>query len=98
MGAEKLQMFIGHIKKAPAYLIDNKFILRGYRIGFNNKRKIFKSLFMLHNESVNVWSHLIGVAIFLGILLWTIISLSPLVNYFSNKEDSSYKDKLLLGQ
>lgn len=84
IGAEKFQTFIGHIKKAPQHLIDNKYILRGYRIGFNNKRKILKSLCMLHNESVNVWSHLIGVGIFIGLLLWTIISLSPIVNYFSN--------------
>lgn len=38
---------------------------------------------MLHNESVNVWSHLIGVACFIGLLIYTIITLSPLASYFS---------------
>lgn len=36
---------------------DNNGITHGYRINFNTPRKIFRSLFMLHNESVNIWSH-----------------------------------------
>jgi len=36
---------------------------------------------MLHNESVNVWSHLIGVGIFLGLLIWTACALSPISDY-----------------
>lgn len=38
---------------------------------------------MLHNESVNVWSHLIGVGCFIGLLIYTLIYLSPLASYFS---------------
>jgi hypothetical protein len=38
---------------------------------------------MLHNESVNVWSHLIGVGFFIGLLIWTLIFLSPFTNYLS---------------
>ncbi len=72
---------------APAYLRDNEFILRGYRIGFNTKTKIIKSLFMLHNESVNVWSHLFGMLVFIALLIYTNNAL-----YVSN----SYK-KLLNG-
>jgi predicted membrane channel-forming protein YqfA (hemolysin III family) len=36
---------------------------------------------MLHNESVNVWTHLLGVLIFISILVWTAVSLSPIVTY-----------------
>ena len=78
-----MQAFIGHIKKAPHFLVDNEFIQRGYRINFNSKRRLCRSLFMLHNESVNVWSHLIGVACFIGLLIWTIIALSPISSYIS---------------
>ena len=70
---------------APAHLRDNEFILRGYRIGFNTKAKIIKSLFMLHNESVNVWSHLFGVLVFIALLIYTNTAL-----YVSN----SYKQLL----
>ena len=38
---------------------------------------------MLHNESVNVWSHIIGVAFFVALLIWTMIFLSPFANYVS---------------
>jgi len=38
---------------------------------------------MLHNESVNVWSHLIGVGCFIGLLIYTLIYLTPLASYFS---------------
>lgn len=37
---------------------------------------------MLHNETVNVWSHIIGVLIFIGILFWTAFGLDPIVNLF----------------
>ena len=59
---------------APAHLRDNEFILRGYRIGFNTKSKIMKSMLMLHNESVNVWSHLIGVLVFIVLLIYTSVA------------------------
>jgi hypothetical protein len=36
---------------------------------------------MLHNESVNVWSHILGVLLFLVLLLWTTLCLSPISNY-----------------
>lgn len=64
-------------------MIDNEYIQRGYRINFNTKRSLCKSLFMLHNESVNVWSHLIGVGCFIGLFIYTVIYLSPLASYFS---------------
>jgi predicted membrane channel-forming protein YqfA (hemolysin III family) len=38
---------------------------------------------MLHNESVNVWSHLIGVALFIILLFWTIFALNPFASYLN---------------
>jgi hypothetical protein len=35
---------------------------------------------MLHNESVNVWSHLIGVVIFLIFIMYTAITLGPSID------------------
>ena len=56
---------------------DNEFIISGYRIRFNTTRKIIKSLFMLHNESVNVWSHLFGVTLFICLIFYTVVYLAP---------------------
>lgn len=51
--------YIGRYEEAPSYMKDNDSITHGYRINFNNPKKIIKSLFMIHNESVNIWTHLI---------------------------------------
>jgi adiponectin receptor len=32
----------------------------GYRINYDSNIAILKSLFMVHNEMVNCWTHLIG--------------------------------------
>ena len=56
--------------------IDNKYILRGYRVGFNTVGRILKSLFLIHNETFNIWSHLTGCIYALVLLVITICSLS----------------------
>lgn len=45
--------------------------MQGYRINFNSTKKILRSLFMLHNESVNIWSHLIGAIIIILLIIYT---------------------------
>ncbi|RGP70871.1 pho36-regulatory role in lipid and phosphate metabolism [Fusarium longipes] len=50
----------------PAWRRDNAFILSGYRQSQNSYAHSFRSLFYLHNESVNIWTHLIGAIVFLG--------------------------------
>jgi hypothetical protein len=69
--------YIGELKDIPDFMRDNEYIFRGYRIGFNSKRKILKSLFMIHNESVNVWSHLIGAFFFILLIFYTLFYLAP---------------------
>jgi adiponectin receptor len=43
-------------------------LTNGYRINFINYRDIFDSLFMIHNQTVNIWSHLIGAILVLIVL------------------------------
>ena len=43
----------------PEYLRDNEFILRYYRRE-QRFRDSWKTLFQLHNETGNVWTHLLG--------------------------------------
>jgi hypothetical protein len=45
---------IGKLESAEEFQKDNEFIYSGYRINFNSTKKIVRSLFMMHNESVNV--------------------------------------------
>lgn len=55
--SEQEEHFIGHYDEAPSFMKDNEGITHGYRINFNTPKRILKSMFMLHNESVNIWSH-----------------------------------------
>lgn len=47
-------------ERAPVHLRDNKFILKGYRANFDFKSALVSAL-KLHNETGNIWSHLIGM-------------------------------------
>lgn len=55
---------------------DNKFILKGYRINFDTFKAIFKSMGQVHNETVNIYTHLVGFVIFIVIFLCFTIGLS----------------------
>lgn len=68
------------------YHADNKYIIRGYRIHFNTFKRVMRSLFMVHNETVNIWTHLVGV--FLAITL-LIVTFSSLVDVTKNSEPNS---------
>ncbi|CAG8530492.1 15766_t:CDS:2 [Dentiscutata erythropus] len=60
----------------PHWLQDNVDIITGYRRPTYSYIKCVRSLFYLHNESVNIWSHLVGAVIFIIILITTYFSLS----------------------
>ncbi|KAF9963328.1 hypothetical protein BGZ65_004366 [Modicella reniformis] len=48
----------------PQWMQDNPAILTGYRRATNSYRRCLQSLLFLHNETVNIWSHLIGAVAF----------------------------------
>jgi len=71
-------------------MADNKFILTGYRINFTTCKRICRSFCMLHNETINVWSHLTGVGFFICLLVYVILSLDSNAEYF-DLEGNEYK-------
>ena len=52
--------FIGTIDQYREDMRDNEYLLTGYRCHYDTWRGIWSTLFMCHNETVNVWSHLLG--------------------------------------
>ncbi|KAK3943284.1 hemolysin-III related-domain-containing protein [Diplogelasinospora grovesii] len=48
----------------PTWRRDNAYILSGYRSTSNSYYRSFTSLGYIHNESVNIWSHLLGAVAF----------------------------------
>ena len=51
-------------RKTHDWLVYNEFILNGYRINYHSYKILFKSLGQCHNETTNIWSHLLGVVCF----------------------------------
>lgn len=50
----------------PGHLKDNPHILGRYRSGYGFRQSA-RSLFWVHNETGNIWTHLVGFLIFLGL-------------------------------
>jgi len=59
------------------YERDNPNVRFGYRIFFNDYWVCARSLFMIHNETMNVWSHLIGALLFLAMIPYVLVFLKP---------------------
>jgi adiponectin receptor len=78
--------FIGLKEEAPEWLTTGYYLETGWRVNFNSWGKAFRSLFMIHNETVNVWSHLLGALFFLAMLIYVPIKLDT-ADYFDT--DSS---------
>lgn len=49
----------------PSWQQDNHYITSGYRGASNSYAKSWKSLLYIHNETVNIYTHLLGAVIFL---------------------------------
>ncbi|KAL3212508.1 hypothetical protein MRX96_007925 [Rhipicephalus microplus] len=60
----KLTRFEG----APAFLRHNPFIRRGYRVLYT-PRQCLRSVFQWNNETLNIWTHLVGILFFGGVLV-----------------------------
>lgn len=62
----------------PDYLQDNEFILKYYRADWPLKQTLL-SIFSIHNETLNIWTHLLGFFLFLGLTIYTSLKLPKVV-------------------
>jgi len=86
----KLKAYIGPIEEAEEFTIDNRFIVKGYRINHNTCKSLCKSLFVCHNEFVNVWSHIAGVSVFLILLIVLCVEVIPNQFWYAHTPDTEY--------
>lgn len=61
----------------PTWQQDNRHIHSGYRPASNSYSKSFASLTHLHNETVNIYTHLVGVVLALFAALYAYAQLRP---------------------
>ena len=69
--------FIGTYEEADAFLLSNEHLRTGYRINFNTYHLCTKSIFMWHNETINVCNHGCGGIIFIALIIYTFMALQP---------------------
>ncbi|XP_056659220.1 progestin and adipoQ receptor family member 3 isoform X4 [Monodelphis domestica] len=63
-------------EQIPVSLKDNPYITDGYR-AYLPSRLCLKSLFILSNETVNIWSHLLGFFLFFTLGIYDMTSVLP---------------------
>lgn len=56
-----------HHNHLPKWLRDNDFLVKGHRPPLNSFKACFKSIFKIHTETGNIWTHLLGFIAFVGI-------------------------------
>ncbi len=49
-----------HHNHLPKWLKDNDYLIKGHRPPMNSFRACFKSIFKVHTETGNIWTHLLG--------------------------------------
>ncbi|CAO4369265.1 unnamed protein product [Caenorhabditis nigoni] len=54
----------------PEWLQDNEYLRTGHRPPLPSFSSCFKSIFALHTETGNIWTHMYGCVAFFGIGLW----------------------------
>ncbi|XP_024179459.1 heptahelical transmembrane protein 1 isoform X3 [Rosa chinensis] len=75
----------------PEYMKDNEFILNYYRADWPVLEALF-SVFRWHNETLNVWTHLIGFVLFVGLTmanLWEVPQVADLLGFFNRSTFSA---------
>lgn len=56
-----------HYRHLPKWLQDNNFLHRNHRPPLPSFRACFKSVFRIHTETGNIWTHLLGCVAFIGV-------------------------------
>lgn len=82
-----LDTILYNYEEIPEWYRDNKYIKKGYRRWELEWIYYIKSIFKLHNETFNIWSHLIGSFLF--------ITLS-IITYKYNLINSYIVDKIMI--
>ena len=57
----------------PEWMKDNEYITDMHRPQITSLKSCLKSVFSIHAETGNIWTHLIGALVFLGLIIWYLV-------------------------
>ena len=77
-----------HFNALPKWLQDNEFLHKGHRPPLPSFWLCFKSIFRLHTETGNIWTHGLGALVFLYLFVYWMISFG---------EHQKFVDRIMLG-
>ena len=69
------------IEDTPPWMIDSEYLTSGYRADCDSFVSCFLSLFRPHNETLNIWTHFIGVVVFVILCFYIGTILIPTSNH-----------------
>ncbi|GAA6090017.1 adiponectin receptor protein 1b [Tachysurus ichikawai] len=79
----------------PDWLKDNDYLLHGHRPPMPSFRACFGSIFRIHTETGNIWTHLLGLILF--ICLGTLTMLRPNVSFMAPLQEKVVFGMFFLG-
>ncbi|EPS38644.1 hypothetical protein H072_7578 [Dactylellina haptotyla CBS 200.50] len=75
--AEQVEDALLLIADVPDWLQENEYIHTGYRPPSYSAKKSFRSILAIHNETINIWTHIVGCIIFLVIPIYVFTTEIP---------------------
>eukprot|EP00056_Hartaetosiga_gracilis_P022481 m.30866 g.30866 ORF g.30866 m.30866 type:complete len:294 (+) comp9669_c0_seq3:98-979(+) len=76
-----------HFNQIPLHLQGNPYIFTGYR-AFLTMNDCLKTLFSVHNETVNVWTHLLG-------FIWAVYSMHWAMYVYFPQNNGTFSDMMM---
>nr|CDJ86926.1 Hly-III related domain containing protein [Haemonchus contortus] len=74
----------------PEWLQDNEYLRTGHRPPLPSFSSCFKSIFALHTETGNIWTHMYGCVAFIGVAFWFLTRPSSQIQFMDKVVFSTY--------
>uniref|UniRef100_A0A0K0DQ39 Adiponectin receptor protein n=1 Tax=Angiostrongylus cantonensis TaxID=6313 RepID=A0A0K0DQ39_ANGCA len=74
----------------PEWLQDNEYLRTGHRPPLPSFSSCFKSIFALHTETGNIWTHMYGCVAFIGVAFWFLSRPSTQIQFMEKLVFSTY--------
>lgn len=83
------------LKEAEEYWVQYFYLVDGYRINFHKITDCIKSCFMMHNELLNIWTHLLGAVFFIYVITWVSMYYNRCLEIYENLAKTLYESYVI---